>query len=370
MQNFRISSGNKSHKVFACDLRAVNGVTLVRALIQVGEMHHWSQLEKRMGEPGPGSGGRKEPSCGSATCLKYTLCVYNFIFLVNLISSSLPCPVVFNIKSNIQWLLSFIFRGEKGHFYVYSPPVPDSGLKLNSFRWNPPPRQTSNSSPDSTNTLHALVWRKRLDQSHLVIHLWWFYKKMSQSENSLNDGSFTQITHWFAICTLCLYHVMSRCTFGRQVCQNEGERHDKSQIPTQWRSHLNSTIMRQPTTKTIGPNFFGRISYLRVEICNNNKNVKFANMDVWSVPPYVSTAVANCNNCQHHHHHHHKGFSTETGKIVKIPQKGETGVFQNPTKVLLPKGRSSDLTYTIQSICYSAIKINDNQYPKKRLHFR
>ena len=48
-----------------------------------------SQLLTRMGEQGSGSGSgsgsggtRKESAFGSATCLKYTLCVYNFIFLV------------------------------------------------------------------------------------------------------------------------------------------------------------------------------------------------------------------------------------------------------------------------------------------------
>ena len=38
-----------------------------------------------MGEPGSKSGARpgtKEAACGSANCLKYTLCIYNFIFLV------------------------------------------------------------------------------------------------------------------------------------------------------------------------------------------------------------------------------------------------------------------------------------------------
>ena len=38
-----------------------------------------------MGEPGSKSGARpgtKEADCGSANCLKYTLCIYNFIFLV------------------------------------------------------------------------------------------------------------------------------------------------------------------------------------------------------------------------------------------------------------------------------------------------
>jgi len=49
-----------------------------------------SQLLTRMGEPGSGSGSgsgsggtRKESAFGSATCLKYTLCVYNFIFLLS-----------------------------------------------------------------------------------------------------------------------------------------------------------------------------------------------------------------------------------------------------------------------------------------------
>jgi len=39
-----------------------------------------------MGEPGSKSGSRpgtKEAACGSANCLKYTLCIYNFIFLLS-----------------------------------------------------------------------------------------------------------------------------------------------------------------------------------------------------------------------------------------------------------------------------------------------
>ena len=66
-----------------------------------------SQQVTRMGDPGSGSGSgsgtRKESACASATCLKYTLCVYNFIFLVTcrrVIISLLPESfTTYDIKS-------------------------------------------------------------------------------------------------------------------------------------------------------------------------------------------------------------------------------------------------------------------------------